>query len=313
MLGVLGCQSQKGMVLKPPDILTMNQTLGTTAYVLGPGDLIAVKLLYNEELNTEATISPDGNISLPLLGQVRIAGKTLSQAESLIENKFSEEWGFSSKTYTLGVGDTIAVKFYYNSDLNEEVTIRPDGNISLHLIGEVKAAGLKPAQLDSILTHRYSKLLKSSIAQEIAVIVKDYNPPEVTVTVKDSASQIVFIGGEVAQPRMIPIRGILRTLDASIRAGGILKTAKLENIAIFRYNGSQKPDVYLLNMEKVLSGDIPDVTLKPYDIVYIPKTTMSKVDDFMQHIWNIIPFRVNLIFPYDLNPPDTDVTVTPSP
>ncbi|MBE9569403.1 MAG: hypothetical protein IMF11_02140, partial [Proteobacteria bacterium] len=142
-------------------------------------------------------------------------------------------------------------------------------------------------------------------------IVKDFKPPELTVTVKDSAAQKIYIGGEVAQPRVIPIRGILRTLDAMILAGGPRNTAQLKNVIILRYNGSQEPDVYSLDLSKVLCGECPDVRLKSYDIVYIPKTTIAKVDLFaQQYIYSLLPLNIIFSFPYDLNPSASDVEVT---
>ena len=191
--------------------------------------------------------------------------------------------------YVLGIGDLIEVKFFYNEKLNDEVTIRPDGKISLQLIGDVKAAGLTPAQLRSQLTRKYSKFLEL---------------PEVTVAVKDFTSQKIYIGGEVARPKLIPLRGMLRTLDALIEAGGPLHTAKLHNVILIRYNGTQKPDAYSLDLGRVISGEIPDVILKPYDIIYLPKTTIAKVNLFVdQYIYRVLPIqKVLFSFPYHLNP-----------
>ncbi len=189
--------------------------------------------------------------------------------------------------YVLGVGDEIAVTFFYKDRLNDEVTIRPDGKISLQLIGDVKAAGLTPKELESELVRKYNAKIES---------------PELVVIVKGFAAEKVYIGGEVARPGLINKIGMLRALDAVIRAGGALDSAKLENVVLLRYNGSHKPDVYSLNLNKVINGELPDITLRPYDIIYVSKTTIAKMDDFVdQYIYQLLPIQLILSFPYNLN------------
>jgi protein involved in polysaccharide export with SLBB domain len=199
-----------------------------------------------------------------------------------------------SETYMLGAGDKIAVKFFYNDKLNERVTIRPDGRISLQLVGEVKAAGFTPADLNSLLTEKYAGLLEST---------------NVTVIVEEVVSQKIYIGGEVGRPGVVPINGKLRILDSVMLAGGELDTAELQNVVLIRYNGSQKPDIYSINLKKIINGQMPDINLRPYDIVYLPKTAIAKVDLFVrQYIYNLLPSQVLFSFPYNLNP-ETQVEV----
>jgi protein involved in polysaccharide export with SLBB domain len=194
-----------------------------------------------------------------------------------------------NQTYILGVGDLIDVKFFYNEKLNDEVTIRPDGKISLQLIGDVEAAGLTPPQLGSRLAGKYSKFLEL---------------PEVTVIVKDFTSQKIYVGGEVPRPKQISLKGMLRTLDAVIEAGGVLDTAKLENVVLIRQDNTRRPVVYSLDLKKVMSGEIPDVILRPYDIIYVPKTKIAKLNQFAdQYIYKLLPIQKAFIsLQYNLNP-----------
>jgi protein involved in polysaccharide export with SLBB domain len=91
-----------------------------------------------------------------------------------------EPVGETSNEYLFELGDVIEIKFFYNPELNERVTIRPDGKISLQLIDEVEAVGLTPSELDKNLTEKYSEVL---------------NNPEVAVIVKEFTRQKVFVGG----------------------------------------------------------------------------------------------------------------------
>ncbi len=301
ILAAMGCQTSPGPALTSSDISNLNARSTPTDYILGSGDVIELKFFYNAALDDQLTIGPDGKISPQLIGEVKAAGLPLAGLDTLLTEKYYNALGYSKKTYTLGIGDVIAVKFFYNSELNDEVPIRPDGKISLNLIDDVKAAGLTPAELDALITEKYAYLLKTENAPAVTVMVKEYKVPELSVTLRASASQKVYLGGEVAKPGMITIQGTLRSLDALILAGGALKTAQLNNVLLIRNNGSQKPDPHIIDLNKIISGELMDVRLKPYDIVYVPKTTIEQVDQFMQHIYHIIPVSALFGVQYDLN------------
>ncbi|MHC4412468.1 MAG: polysaccharide biosynthesis/export family protein [Planctomycetota bacterium] len=312
-----------------------------SSYILSIRDKIAINFSYNEELNQEVTIRPDGVISLERIGEVKAAGLTPAKLDSLLTREYSKVLYVDEVTeaaregnqldaldllseshYILSVGNIIAIKFFYNDDLNEDVIIRPDGKISLQRIGEVKAAGLTPTQLDSLLTEKYSKFLKSPevavivrnpklaeltidvkdfMLPLVTVVVKDFKLPEVSIAVKKSAAQKVYIGGEIARPGMIPITGMLRVLDAVIQAGGASGTAELEYVILIRYNTSGQPDVHLLNLNQIMRGQSPDVILRPYDVVYLPRTAIAEVSLLAkQYIHNLIPIQFTTI--YNLNP-----------
>ena len=293
---ISGCASSKISTLQPNDILAMNSRNESEAYVLWPGDTVAVKLLYNNEFNDDVVIRPDGMISLQPIGDIKAAGLKPAQLDSVLTREFS------NVLHVLSEGDKIAIKLPNNDKFNDEVIIRPDGTISLQQVGDVKAAGLTPAQLTSSLTDEYSKFLNSP---EIIVEVENIKLPELTVTVKSFASQKVYVGGEVTRPGMIPIIGMLRALDAVIQAGGHADTAELKNVILIRKNYSQEPEVYGLNMKKIMAGQVPDIRLQPYDVIHIPKTGIAEVSLIMkQYIHGIIPVQFNLV--YNISP---EVTV----
>jgi polysaccharide export outer membrane protein len=311
-----------------------------SSYLLAIGNKIAVKFAYYRELDDEVVIRPDGKISLKLIGDVRAAGLTPEQLDSLLTVEYAKlmyPGGLQSSAektgqpepldllprlqYILSVGDRIAVKFYYNNELNNEVVIRPDGKISLERIGEAKAAGLSTFQLDALLTEKYSEFLESP---EVAVIVKDFKAPDLTVIVKDfkvpeltvvaqeiklpevtievvkSAAEKVYVGGQVGRPGMVPMVGMLRMYDTVIQAGGAMDTADLERVVLIRYNGSPEPDIYSVNLKKIMAGQMPDVRLRPYDVVHLPKTAIAEVNTFAkQYIHGLIPVNFNLVYNID--------------
>ena len=111
-----------------------------------------------------------------------------------------------AEEYRIQAGDQLDIKFFYNRDLNEQVTVRPDGLISLQLVKPTAAAGLTPEQLTDRLKKEYGAQLKD---------------PDIVVIVRSFAAQRVFVDGEVARPGLVPLTGPTTVLQAISQAGGI--------------------------------------------------------------------------------------------
>lgn len=285
-IAVTGCNSTKA--LQTSDILGMNSEIENQVYILWPGDTITVKLLYNSELNEEVVIRPDGMVSLQPIGDVKAAGRTPSELDSILTQEYSKV------LHLLGEGDRISVKVISDEKLSDEVVVGPDGMVSLQRVGAVKVTGLTSAELSSMLINKYSQVMNSP---QVTVTVRNIKLPEVTVIVRNSVAQRVYVGGEVARPGMIPITGMLRSLEAVIQAGGPLETAELKNVILIRYNGSQEPNICALDMRRVMKGELPDIRLQPYDVVCLPRTSIAEVNLFVrQYVHNLIPVQFNFIY-----------------
>ncbi len=198
------------------------------------------------------------------------------------------------KKYILQVGDEIEIKFYYDSELNEFLEIRPDGNISMQLISEVAAAGLTPPELESVLKSKYAEILLQ---------------PELTVIVRGFSSQKIYVGGEVGTPGIVIIDGSLTALQAIIQAGGFADSSAIKSVIVMRDQGTGKPIFKTINLKEDLAGhkQYNDIPLKPYDVVFVPKSTIAKLNQFVtQYIKELIPISYNLGFSwvYDLNDND---------
>ena len=198
------------------------------------------------------------------------------------------------EAYVLQPGDNLDIKFYYNPELNENVTIRPDGKVSLQIIDEQQAAGLTPPQLDEALTKAYSSQLKQ---------------PQITVIVKSFGGQRIYVGGEVKSPQVLTVVGQIDALQAIFNTGGFTKDAKLSSVMIISKGKNNQPTARKVNLKKVLSGEAPgeDFMLKPFDMVYVPKTELAQADEFMSHIYNLIPRNVYFSFNYDLDKDNNNI------
>lgn len=281
-----GCSNPD--LLRTSDILALNKQTENKAYVLGPGDTIAVKLLYNNELNDEVVIRTDGKVSLQPLGDVTAAGLTLQQLDELLTSKYTDV------VHVLGEGDNIAVMLHGDVEFSDQATVNAYGKVNLSTVVEVEAAGLTPAQLRTVLIEKYSDKFKGSRAE---IAIDAHKLAEVTVMLKSSAAQKAYIGGEVSRPGMIPIAGMLRVTDALFQAGGHKETSDLGRTLLIRHNSSASPNVYELNLSEIMRGKMPDIRLKPYDVIFIPRTAQAEIGMFIQ---SLIPIQFNVV--YNLNP-----------
>jgi protein involved in polysaccharide export with SLBB domain len=190
----------------------------------------------------------------------------------------------TNREYRIGIGDQLDIKFFYNPELNEQVIVRPDGRISLQLIPEIIVSDLTPAALTKQLTEYYSKDLKQ---------------PQVTVIVRAFGSQRVYVDGEVGRPGMIPILGTMTTLQAIAEAGGMKDTARTGDVIIIRRGANDKPLAFRVDIRKAREGSdfSQDVSLSPFDIVYVPRSRVANVNLWMdQYIRKNIPIPFSIYY-----------------
>jgi len=174
----------------------------------------------------------------------------------------------ANPSYIIRSGDELDIKFFYNPALNETVTVRPDGRISLQLVHDVPASGITPDELVRILSEKYSKYLNTA---EISVIVKSFK------------SQRIYVDGEVKNPGMVDLSGHMNLLQAVASAGGLKDSAKDNQILIIRQNGLSHPLILTADMGKIRSGEdiAQNIILKPYDIIYVPKSAIAQVNTWV--------------------------------
>jgi len=181
--------------------------------------------------------------------------------------------------YKIEPGDSLEIKLFYNPELNEIVTVRPDGKIALQLIDEVKVSGLTPADLDELLTNKYKKELRK---------------PVLTVLVRTFTAQRVFVGGEVARPGLITLAPGLSPIQAIFQAGGIRDTAQLKETILIRKGQNNQPIPIRLDLAAAMAGSGPGANfqLQPNDIVYVPKSAIAKANLWVsQYIQQLLLFN----------------------
>jgi len=185
----------------------------------------------------------------------------------------------------LGQGDELELKFYYAPELNVTQRIRSDGILSLQLVGEVEAAGKTPSELQAELQRLYAAHLKF---------------PDVTVIVRGSLSRRVFVGGEVTRTGVIDMPADVSLFEGVLLAGGFtMNSADVGQVLVMRYEGEKRVG-YAVNMQDELRGaTVKPFMLQPGDIVYVPRTPIVEINQFMnQYVTGIVPggFTINQRF-----------------
>jgi polysaccharide export outer membrane protein len=157
--------------------------------------------------------------------------------------------------YVVGAADVLSIVFWGDKDMSADVTVRPDGKISLPLLNEVNATGLTPEQLRTRLTEAASRFISD---------------PDVAVVVKEIHSRNVFITGQVAKPANYSLNTEMTVMQLIAVAGGLLEYADSKNIVVMRTeNGRQQARKF--NYKDVVALKSPDITLKPNDTVVVPE------------------------------------------
>lgn len=198
--------------------------------------------------------------------------------------KQTPESMYMPATYLLTPGDILDIRFFYNEELNDRVPVRPDGMITLQLVGDVRAAGVAPSDLARYLNEQFAAHLPHP---NVAIIVKEYTP------------QQVFVGGEVEQPGSVVVHGALTTTQAILERGGAKVSARLGQVILVRYEGPGEMSIHELDLKKVMRGEVPDKLLRPYDVIYVPQTPIAQLGQFVdQYINNIVPDSVSFPFVY---------------
>lgn len=170
--------------------------------------------------------------------------------------------------YRLEAGDRLMLRFPYNEELNDNVLVGPDGRASLLLIGEVMMQGQTIPELQAELVRRYDDYLTD---------------PVLALSLSEVSTQRVFVGGEVARPGMYESTGGLTLMQAIFMAGGYTKVGDLGSVVVLRDSGEPVLDYYIMDIGENLStlAGIQDLRLQGRDIVYVPKTPVGSINQFL--------------------------------
>jgi polysaccharide export outer membrane protein len=164
--------------------------------------------------------------------------------------------------YYIGPEDVLEIIVWKNADLSKVVSVRPDGRISLPLLGDIDAIGLTPAQLTANIV---SKLNQYKETPTVSVILQQVN------------SYLIYVLGEVANPGRFFLKSKTTLLQAITGAGGFAPTASRNKIVVFRWDPEQNKEIKLkASYDDIVlrDGSNQNLVLKPGDTIVVPSETM---------------------------------------
>jgi len=181
-------------------------------------------------------------------------------------------------------GSQMEVKFFYTPELDTAQQVRPDGKISLPLIGDIEVAGRTPESVRGQLLERYSGKLVD---------------PEINVIVRTWPNRRVLVSGQVLKPGVLEMTPSMTVLEAVMFAGGPdFREGDVSQVIVIRREGKDTHG-YLVDLEPTLAGEpATPFELRPLDVVFVPRTAVAEVNQWIrQYITNMIP-EIELFWRY---------------
>ena len=163
----------------------------------------------------------------------------------------------AADSYIVGIADSLFISVWKEPDFSGPVVVRPDGIITLPVVGDVHVVGLTTKQVQDILTEK----LKPIVTE-----------PQVTVIVRDISSirsRKVYLVGKVGRPGTIPLTGHETVLQILAEAGGPSQFAKPQKMYVLRTVGNHEQRIPF-NYKRVVAGSEPDMELVVGDVIVVP-------------------------------------------
>ena len=159
--------------------------------------------------------------------------------------------------YRIGPADVLAINVWKDAELSRTVTVRPDGKISLPLVGELEVSGLTAATVQRLISQR---------------LVEYVSNPQVTVVVQEVKSQTYIIVGKVGKPGSYDLGRPTTVLEALAIAGGFLDFAKPSKVRIMRRGEGGTSETFYFDYNKVIKGknNEQNILLKDGDTIVVP-------------------------------------------
>ncbi len=254
-------------------------------------DRISINLPFYPQYSSTVLVRSDGKITAPLIGDVA--------AESKTPVELAAELNRAYKIYLYQPAVTVALEEFNVkvAELKKAITtaargqskiapVSPDGRISFPLIGGMQVQGFTVAQVEKMINESYAKQVRNL---NITLILLEIHHPK------------LYVIGEVERPGAYDIASVPNVLNALTLAGGFKKSGNLEEIAIFRNEGLERPISFKVNIKAALKTGVAltNKKLKPGYIIYVPKTRIDERNDtiekiFTRGIWAVVPFTAGI-------------------
>lgn len=197
-------------------------------------------------------------LALPLL--LALAGCASTSASSQAPKLNTDAMAVTA--YHIGVDDQLQVSVWHNPDLGVTVPVRPDGKITVPLIGDVQAGGQTPEEVAAIIQDKLKAYVRDP---QVAVILTQLRSHEYLSRVR--------VTGAVRTPVSLPYRQGMTVLDVVLAAGGTTEFASPDRTELYRHSGQGESQAYAVQLGKILEqGEMAtNYPLQPGDVVTVPQ------------------------------------------
>ena len=171
--------------------------------------------------------------------------------------------------YLLHIGDTLVLQYRYTPELNQTITILPDGYANINLIGDIKLLDLTVTQAHDLIVEKAKTHL---------------NEPELNLVLKNYQQPYVVIAGEVGKPGRVEIKENTTAVQAIMLSGGFLASAHSNQVLVFRKINGDTAEIRVLklgNLKK--TSDLEhDMELESGDMLFVPRNKLEKLSRFIK-------------------------------
>lgn len=269
---------------------------------------ISVKFVHTPELNETQIIRPDGNITLPYLGEVSPVGKTISEFTAELKKAYGNTFRNPDIYVTVpefqrNIKELKADLHTAPRGLSRLVTVRPDGFATFAMIGHIRVVGRTIPDVNDEINEMYDEMMPGLHCD---------------LFLERQAGTVIYVVGEVKLPGAFNIKKPISVVEAIALAGSYLQGAKLESVIVARKH-EDKVVCTRINLKKVLAlrEKSKFMYLQSDDIVYVPKTYVKRAGELARDIADIFLFNgwgSSVSFSYDFHNADTTdrgATTTP--
>jgi polysaccharide export outer membrane protein len=262
------------------------------AYQLTVGDEVTVESLTSDDVQRSVIIQPDGTITLRLLGQVKVANRSVEEVRKDLNERYKKYIQDPSITVTPIKLNTRLQELRATVDARQgiggqqrEAKVTPDGTIQLPGLGSIPTQGLTLNELKREIDVRYTQLVQGL---------------EVTPILIERAPRYVFVVGEVKLPGRYELTGPTTLMQSIALAGGWNVGGNVNHIVVFRRDECWNLMATQLTVCKALFGHAPcpadEIWLRDSDVVVVPKRAILVVDDaisliFTRGLYGVVPFN----------------------
>jgi polysaccharide biosynthesis/export protein len=258
-------------------------------------DKLRITCLIDPQLSSEATVRPDGMITVKGIGEIQAVGLKPDELARKIEQKYLEAKIFSSEITKRDLGNfrlvTVEVAQFFEkiqklvdalrslaTGSNFGVLVKPDGTLDLPMLKErVLGAGYTVQEIESTV----NRLYREGVFDHIVV----------SMSLTTAQSRKFYALGEVLGPGAYPITQPITAVQALAVAGGHnADTADLTSVILISKDSQGKPFGRRLDLKKIFDvGDMSSAILvKPYDVIYVPRTYIKDVNTFMDQYISVV-------------------------